>query len=77
MSKCEYVIEEDGAPYPRVKYNSECGFQLVVLEGYEFDSSKTSSGNESFSYRTKRVNFPSGNCGKCKNEILTHQIESK
>lgn len=65
---CKYTIEKDAAPYPRVKYNAECGYQLAIMEGYEFDSTK-SCGGTPFSTRSERLNLPTGNCRKCATEI--------
>ena len=67
---CTYTIENNATPYPRVKYNSSCGFQLAMMEGYEFDNYKDSGGVQGFSVRSSRINFPSGNCMKCKEAIV-------
>lgn len=59
--ECKYVLDEIEAPYPRVSYISECGFQLVMMEGYEYNE---------FSGRTSKFKIPSGKCLKCKKEIV-------
>jgi len=34
---CEYSLDENKAPWPRVSYRSACNFQLCVTEGYTTD----------------------------------------
>jgi len=56
-------------PYPRLAYESECGFQLAVMEGYEFDTHKNSNATQTFSTRSNRIAEPKGNCMKCGESI--------
>ena len=61
---CKYkreIPQPKSMPYPRVTFVSECGFNLMLTEGYSMDWRK---------YETygKPVN-PKGNCMKCKEEI--------
>ena len=66
---CKYVKDDNqDAPYPRVSHTSECGFRLVLLEGYEFDSRKDCGGS-GFSERSNRIAKPTGKCMKCKEAI--------
>ena len=58
---CKYTLnEKNKAPFPRVRYLSECGFDLVLMEGYKHDI----DGG-----RTSDLISPSGSCMKCKGEI--------
>tara|TARA_R110000851_G_scaffold326621_1_gene495479 strand:+ start:40 stop:249 length:210 start_codon:yes stop_codon:yes gene_type:complete len=67
---CKYTVEKDAVPYPRIKYNSECGYQLMLIEGYKCESTKDSGGG-SFLIRANELNLPSGKCRKCGVEITT------
>jgi hypothetical protein len=60
MSKCVYTLSENKAPFPRVAYNCECGFESVEMNGYIEDK----HGNPSDIKR-----WPSGKCMKCQREI--------
>ena len=57
---CKYKEDKDGAPYPRVRYKTECGFDVVILAGYK--------SNE-FGRRTDSLSLPTGSCMKCGDEI--------
>lgn len=48
-------------PYPRVQFESECGFKLVLTEGYDQDWTKHKTYGEPI--------IPKGNCLKCQSEI--------
>lgn len=69
---CKYVISKREAPYPRVRYDSACGFQLVQMEGYEFETQKDSGGG-TFSIRTDKLWYPVGKCMKCGELISVQQ----
>lgn len=61
---CKYSKESPqpkNMPYPRISYNSECGFNLVINEGYVTDY-------RDYDNLGKEIK-PKGNCLKCKKEI--------
>jgi len=65
VDKCTYRKCSNDLPYPRVKYISNCGYQLAIMEGYEFQTHKNSNGASVFSERTNNLNLPKGICQKC------------
>jgi hypothetical protein len=59
---CLYVHvsdEENRAPFPRTKWQAECGFIYVLMQGYYPEN------------HTYHVLKPTGKCSKCKDEITT------
>jgi len=62
---CVYKKSSKELPFPRILYAAECGYQLAIMEGYEFNNSKNSNGTQEFSVRSSRLNLPSGKCNKC------------
>jgi hypothetical protein len=63
---CNYKKSEHqpkNIPYPRVQFESECGFKLVLIEGYDMN----------WQDHNKYANLilPSGKCMKCNNEITS------
>jgi hypothetical protein len=48
-------------PYPRVTFTSECGFKLMLNEGYGMDW----RNHENYGHPV----YPKGKCMKCKEEI--------
>ena len=48
-------------PYPRVSFTSECGFNLMLKEGYNMDWRDCENYGKPV--------YPKGKCMKCKNEI--------
>jgi len=67
---CIYTASKKELPYPRLAYESNCGFQLAIVEGYEFDNHKNSNDTQTFSTRTKRIAKPKGKCMKCGESIV-------
>jgi len=69
---CTYT-RNDKAPYPRVAYDAECGYQFMLTEGYKFDE---------FNQRTNELVPPwgmgsTGKCSKCKRVIASTAQEAK
>jgi len=62
---CKYKLANTELPFPRVGYISDCGFQLVELEGYKRD----------LDYGiTNELSLPKGNCMKCGKTIeVSHE----
>ena len=61
---CKYFKsnpQPENIPYPRVQFESECGFKLTLTQGYN-DNWKD------YDNFGKPIN-PSGKCIKCKSEI--------
>ena len=52
--------QPESIPYPRVQFESECGFKLVLTDGYDQDWTKQTYGEPI---------IPKGNCLKCQSEI--------
>ena len=48
-------------PYPRVQFESECGFKLVLTEGYDQDWHNHKKYGQPL--------LPKGKCLKCQSEI--------
>lgn len=66
----EYKIDKSkDLPYPRVAYICQCGFQMAVLEGYEWDTTQDTGGNN-FSTRSNRLALPKGVCMGCLGAIF-------
>ena len=63
---CAYT-KNNKAPYPRVSYDAECGYQLCIMEGYKIGTS-----NE----RLSELNLPAGVCRKCGKDIAPTQSEA-
>ena len=58
--KVKYTQTNDEIPYPRVKWECECGFILALMQGYNPDYKSDDYG---------KLVHPSGKCMKCKGEI--------
>lgn len=61
---CKYQKSKpqpESIPYPRVQFESECGFKLVLIEGYDQDWTKHKTYGEPI--------IPKGRCMKCNTEI--------
>jgi hypothetical protein len=61
---CKYKKDKPqpkNLPYPRVTFTSECGFNLMLSEGYNMDWRNNGT------YRTQKI--PKGKCMKCGCEI--------
>jgi len=60
---CKYIEVKNGAPHPRTRWSSECGFDLVLMQGYTPNFGKQEEYD-------KKI-LPAGGCMKCKAEIET------
>lgn len=61
---CKYQKSKpqpENIPYPRVQFESECGFKLVLNEGYDKDWTK----HQTYGHPVN----PKGKCMKCQSEI--------
>lgn len=57
---CKYQKSLQDLPYPRVQFESECGFKLVLAEGYNQDWKSKDYG---------KIKIPQGKCLKCQSLI--------
>ena len=58
---CKYIQDKDStAPYPRAEYKTECGINVVIVEGYKVDED---------GYPTSYLNQKDGICMNCRNYI--------
>ena len=61
---CNYKkseLQPENIPYPRVQFESECGFKLVLTDGYDMN------WKDHEKYGTPIL--PRGKCMKCNKEI--------
>jgi len=61
---CKYkkdIPQPKTLPYPRATFTSECGFKLMLTEGYSMDW-------RNYDTYGKPIN-PQGKCMKCKEDI--------
>ena len=57
---CKYIKTKKELPYSRTYYKSKCGFQLMLVTGYNMDYKSNDYG---------KIIHPSGKCMLCKDEI--------
>ena len=63
MKTCKYKEIRNSVPYPRTRWIAECGFDYVLIEGYNKDF------NSKGYYANKKAHL-TGNCMKCGGKII-------
>jgi hypothetical protein len=61
---CKYqkdIPQPKNLPYPRASFTGECGFKLVLIEGYDMDWKNNKTYGKPI--------FPKGKCMKCNTDI--------